>query len=159
MVFFIVALPTQCTFTREILLQQLILCTSRKRQDVNGCCVCHRSTKPPDPLVLLVGNDRQPEAWGEKTTCKHNEFSAHTSLTSQWQPPSLTCPACVHLDPTLERLQPAARHAAQVGGVLSQRRQCDWPNAITVGRITLAHHGVMTKVSGNTFIASYGKKT
>lgn len=89
--FFIAASPTPCTFTGEVLLQQLILCTSRKRQDVNGCCVCHSSTKSPDPLVLLVGNDRQPEAW--KKTHVKKMYSLHLLPHHQWN----TNPVKVHI--------------------------------------------------------------
>lgn len=59
---------TECTFRGKVLSQQLVLCTSRKRQDVNSCCVCHSSTKSLDLLVLLVGNDGQPEPWKRHIT-------------------------------------------------------------------------------------------
>lgn len=45
----------------------------------------------------------------------------------------LTLAAAVRLDPTLTGLQPAARHAAQVGGELTRRRQGGAANAVAVG--------------------------
>lgn len=70
----------------------------------------------------------------------------------------LTCSSAVHLDLTLAGLQPAARHAAQVGGEVPHWRQVPRPNAVTVSGVTLTHNGIMAKVSGNTIGASWMKK-
>lgn len=51
------------TFCRKVLAEQLVLGPSRERQDVNGCCICHSTTKPFNLLVLLAPLDGQPEAW------------------------------------------------------------------------------------------------
>lgn len=72
-----------CTFTGEVLSQQLLLCTSRKSEDVDGCCICHRPTEPSDPLVLLVGNDSEPEPWKKHTSRQRSSAPAPPPLTVQ----------------------------------------------------------------------------
>ena len=58
-------------------------------------------------------------------------------------------------DLAMDLFQPAARLAAQVGGELAQWGHSKRPDAVTVCRITLAHHRAMAKVSGQTPIISW----
>lgn len=53
--------------------------------------------------------------------------------TQVLQPWPLTSGGAVHPDLTLTGLQPAARHAAQVGGELTHRGQSEAANTVAVG--------------------------